>query len=75
MARNERRYCAFDDQEVREIRQADNDALKVLGKGAPPEGFYHTNAGKIPNCGRQFLAEHQTYTEGESDLTPPGSEA
>lgn len=73
MASKETRYCARDDVEVRQIRQGDPTVTEMFGKGATPQGsFYHV--GGNGRCGRQFLTENDTYTEGISDESPFPSE-
>lgn len=65
------RYCAYDDKEVRAVRDSDPDEIRgmtgTIGKGPIASGYYHTTKN---NCGRQFLTEDQTYTEGDSDFNP-----
>ena len=62
---NEIRRCLYCDQEVKEPP----DPEKVWGKGETKQGFIHnkSSSGGIPYCGRQFLNENQTYTEGDRD--------
>lgn len=60
----ENRFCARDDKPVRQVAgRNDDQARKVLGRGidAADGKFYHSS-GQGP-CGKQFLEEHETYTE------------
>lgn len=60
-----------DDQKVRELKSGD----VAFGKAPEDQGtlFVHDYGSdkQVPSCGKQFLAEHETYTEGESDLQRP----
>ena len=60
----EYRFCAFDDQPVREMQKSD----KEWGKGENAAGYIHDSGGAdgIPSCGRRVLVEHETYVEGGS---------
>lgn len=55
------RFCAHCDQPVDEVPEGkewttrSGDVGKFKHKAPSVKG--------IPNCGRQFLAEHETYTE------------
>jgi len=66
---DEKRFCALCDQSVRLVNKSD----KIWGKGENAGVFIHVKSSEhgVPGCGRQFLREHQTYTEGDSDLNPP----
>jgi len=63
------RHCIYDELTVKRGMSSD----KVMGKGPTPDGtFYiHFGATPVPNCGRQYLQEHETFTIGESDLARP----
>lgn len=63
----EARFCAFDDQPVREMQKADRE----WGKGNTTDGYIHDSTSGIPSCGRRILQEHETYTEGASDGSRP----
>jgi hypothetical protein len=54
----ETRFCIFCDRQVEKLPKA----TKEWTTGGAAQGDYkHIGAG--PSCGRQFLFEHETYTE------------
>lgn len=59
-------FCIYCEVPVKRTATAD----KTFGKG-PVGEFYHVPKGDERPCGRQFLAEHETYTEGDSDGNRP----
>lgn len=58
------RFCARDDQPVRESKEGE----RIIGRPIPRGKYVHTasSAQGVPGCGRPFLEESETYTEGES---------
>lgn len=63
---SEVRYCAHCDQEVEKIPDAKE---WTVSSDQVQRSFRHvkTHRDGVSYCGRQFLAEHETYTEGESE--------
>lgn len=62
---SENRFCAFDDQPVEKMPEA----AKTWTRDEDARGeFKHKQSSYrgVPNCGRQFLTESQTYTENDS---------
>lgn len=68
---NEHRFCIFCSQEVKTITKSDKE--KTWGKGTQAGEFIHvkTSDKGISYCGRHFLTEEQTYTEGDRDPNEP----
>jgi hypothetical protein len=62
-----------DDQRVRKVSGATDKVFGKLPENMSGDVFVHDyGADKgVPGCGKQFLAEHEIYTEGESDLQRP----
>jgi hypothetical protein len=67
----EERFCAIDDMPVKPVRAGDPELTKKFGQGLDEATgkYYHSRGNGI--CGKQFLEEHQTYTE--TDHIPDGS--
>lgn len=68
----ESRFCAFDDQPVRELVKGD----KVWGRVQSTVGgtmYVHSSKSEdgVPPCKRPALEEHQTYTQGDSSGSYP----
>lgn len=66
MAKDPIRLCAHCEQEVVPIPEPTKEWTTRSGDAAQ---FKHRKLSEngIQNCGRQFLAEHDTYTERDSD--------
>ena len=67
------RYCAHCSVPVGETPMPGERSPVAGMKGEASGRFFHRYKSwhSVANCGRPFLEEHETYTEGESDLNPP----
>jgi hypothetical protein len=57
----EPRYCAHCDQPVEKLPEGKDWTTRAGDRGQYKHSRSSTNG--VANCGRQFLAEHETYTE------------